>query len=240
MKEQRKSWTNLILAILPPLSTIAMTVVAYFAAFMGSYILLGSNEDLETDKLGVHVPLFMLIRNLLMLIAFSYWYYIFFLRKKEPDVFENIKDSIRSVKKTAFYALIIDGGYIIQFIVTHILRLLTAILPEFMADYNTEVGSLIHGEVSIITLIYVILLAPIAEELLFRGLTQKYAERAIGALPSIFFQAAIFGIYHMNLVQGIYAFIFGLLLGFIARKSKALFPCILLHMVINLSAYLIP
>ena len=196
MKEQRKSWTNLILAILPPLSTIAMTVVAYFAAFMGSYILLGSNEDLETDKLGVHVPLFMLIRNFLMLIAFSYWYYIFFLRKKEQDVFENIKDSIRSVKK--------------------------------------------HGEVSIITLIYVILLAPIAEELLFRGLTQKYAERAIGALPAIFFQAAIFGIYHMNLVQGIYAFIFGLLLGFIARKSKALFPCILLHMVINLSAYLIP
>jgi membrane protease YdiL (CAAX protease family) len=240
VKEQRKSWTNIILAILPPLSTVVMTVVAYFAAFMGSYMLLGNYEDLETDNLGVHAPLFLLIRNILMLIAFSYWYYIFFLRKKEPDIIDNIKAGFRSVKKPVFYIIIVIGGYILQFIVTHIIRLLTSLLPDFMSGYNSEVGSLIKGDVSVLTLLSVALIAPIAEELLFRGLTQKYAERAIGALPAIFFQAALFGIYHMNIVQGIYAFIFGIIFGFIARKTKSVFPGIVLHIIFNISAYLIP
>ena len=233
MKEQRKSWTNIILAILPPLSTVVMTVVAYFAAFMGSYILIGKYEDLETDTFGVYAPLFLLIRNILMLIAFSYWYYIFFLRKKEPDIIDNIKAGFRSVKKPVFYIIIVIGGYILQFIVTHIIRLLTSLLPDFMSGYNSEVGS-------VLTLLSVALIAPIAEELLFRGLTQKYAERAIGALPAIFFQAALFGIYHMNIVQGIYAFIFGIIFGFIARKTKSVFPGIVLHIIFNISAYLIP
>ena len=240
MKEQRKSWTSLIIAILPPLSSIPMTVVAYFAAFMGSYMLLGANEDLETDKMGVHAPLFLLIRNVLMLIAFSYWYYMQFLRRKDPDIFESIKDSIKAVKKPVFIIAIMAGAYVMQFIITHILRLLTGLWPDFMASYNMNAGSLINGAVSILTLLCVGLVAPAAEEILFRGLTQKYAERAIGALPAIVFQAVLFGIYHMDIVQGLCALIFGLVFGYVAHKSKALFPCILLHALFNISAYLIP
>ena len=109
-----------------------------------------------------------------------------------------------------------------------------------MKDYNSNVGSLISGDVSIIMIITVTLISPIAEEIIFRGLTQKYAEKAIGALPAVFFQAALFGVYHMNLVQGIAAVLFGIIFGILAKKSRSLVPSVILHAVFNLSAYLIP
>ena len=83
MKEQRKSWTNIILAILPPLSTVVMTVVAYFAAFMLTYIISFFSVEILTDDWGVNVPIFLLFRNLIMLIFFASWYYHFILKLQE-------------------------------------------------------------------------------------------------------------------------------------------------------------
>ena len=56
-------------------------------------------------------------------------------------------------------------------------------------------------------------LAPIGEELVFRGLTMKYAEKAFGRFwAANLLQAFLFGVIHMNWVQGVYAFFGGLVL----------------------------
>ena len=243
MKEQRKSLTNFILMLLPPLSSSVLSVVAYFAAFMLTYLISFFSTEIATDEWGVNVPIFLLFRNLIMLIIFASWYYNFILKpaKKHTDPFEAIIESFSLFKKRLYFIpVLVAAGYILQLLTTLLLRYLSTLMPELMKSYTESVSSLIGGTASLLTVFTVTFISPIAEEIMFRGLSQKYAERAFGALPAIFIQAALFGIYHMNIIQGIYAFLFGILFGFMAHKSKSLMPSILLHAVINLSAYLIP
>ena len=47
------------------------------------------------------------------------------------------------------------------------------------------------------------------------------------------FQALIFAVMHLNIVQGVYAFAFGLLLGWIVRRTGRLRAAALLHMAVN-------
>lgn len=77
-----------------------------------------------------------------------------------------------------------------------------------------------------------VLLAPIIEEFLFRKLlidrTIKYGEGI-----SILFSGLMFGLFHGNLNQFTYAFVLGLLFGFIYVKTGMLRYTIFLHMAIN-------
>ena len=46
-------------------------------------------------------------------------------------------------------------------------------------------------------------------------------------------QAALFGIMHLNLVQGAYAFLVGLICGYLALKYKTLVASMLFHLCFN-------
>ena len=88
-------------------------------------------------------------------------------------------------------------------------------------------------------LLYAVLLGPICEELVFRGLTFELARKAIPFPAANFLQACLFGIMHMNMMQGIYAFLFGLVLGYLMEKTGNLLITILVHIAYNGSSYLI-
>lgn len=55
------------------------------------------------------------------------------------------------------------------------------------------------------------------------------------------FQAILFGIYHGNIVQGIYAFVLGMMLGIIYKYGGGILSSIVVHMIINASGlYITP
>lgn len=86
-----------------------------------------------------------------------------------------------------------------------------------------------------------VILAPLGEELVFRGVAFFYAGKAVSGMrnPRAAFwianciQALLFGIYHLNPVQGLYAFFIGLALGYLCRKYQSLIPGMLAHLVFN-------
>lgn len=80
--------------------------------------------------------------------------------------------------------------------------------------------------------LYACLGAPIAEELLFRGLILRTLE-PYGKRFAIFASALTFGIFHGNPVQSPYAFAVGLVLGYTAMEYN-FFWAIALHMFNNL------
>ncbi len=86
----------------------------------------------------------------------------------------------------------------------------------------------------VFVIIRAVILAPIAEELVFRGLVFRrlkgYTNFWVGALVS----SALFGLYHMNLAQGIYAFLFGIVLAAVYHRFNNLLAPILLHFAANL------
>jgi membrane protease YdiL (CAAX protease family) len=79
------------------------------------------------------------------------------------------------------------------------------------------------------------LIAPISEELIFRGVILKKACNELTFIRANILQAILFGLYHMNIIQGIYAFIAGLLLGYIAFKYKTVMASVVFHSFINLN-----
>lgn len=78
------------------------------------------------------------------------------------------------------------------------------------------------------------ILVPITEELIFRGLIERRASKRWGAAAGIFLSAALFSVYHGNMIQMVYAFPMGLLLGWSYWKWDNLTAPILLHVGANL------
>lgn len=80
--------------------------------------------------------------------------------------------------------------------------------------------------------LYSSLLAPVAEELLFRGLIQR-SLIPYGKKFAIFCSAFTFGLFHGNLIQAPFAFLVGLVLGYVASEYSIGWA-MLLHMINNL------
>ncbi len=78
----------------------------------------------------------------------------------------------------------------------------------------------------------------IVEELLYRGIVYKRAADWLGIRCAIVVSAVIFGLIHMNLVQFIYASLFGLLLAYFAETAGNLTGAIAAHMAANLTSVL--
>ena len=101
-----------------------------------------------------------------------------------------------------------------------------------------EVSEVLYGGKLVLEFVGLGLLIPIVEELIFRGLIyrrlREYTSLGTGAVLS----ALIFGIYHGNLVQGVYAFLLGLLFVYVYERYHTMTAPILFHMAANLLSVL--
>lgn len=99
--------------------------------------------------------------------------------------------------------------------------------PE-QQEMFSEMGS---GSVGAIVIACV--LAPVLEEMLFRGIILRSFLQQYGRWTAILFSAAIFGVAHMNLYQFLVGLVLGSFLGWLYQRSRSLLPCIILHMAYN-------
>lgn len=78
-----------------------------------------------------------------------------------------------------------------------------------------------------------IVIAPIMEEILFRGILQDALMRKYGVFVGILIASAVFGIVHLIPQQVVNAFMIGIVLGYIYYRTGALLPVILIHCINN-------
>ncbi|MCQ2129376.1 MAG: CPBP family intramembrane metalloprotease [Bacteroidaceae bacterium] len=109
--------------------------------------------------------------------------------------------------------------------------------PEMPADQLEMLEKLMQ---SFVGFLFVGILAPVVEELVFRGvilkhllLTRKFAN---GHWLAIAITAALFGLAHGNLAQMPHAFLLGLLLGWLYYRTGSILPSIALHLTNNVTA----
>ena len=81
------------------------------------------------------------------------------------------------------------------------------------------------------------LVPAVTEELFFRGALQGLL-RPSGSAAAIFGTALLFGLLHLDLAQGLTAFISAVFLGWLAERSGSILPGMLLHFVNNTLAFL--
>lgn len=84
------------------------------------------------------------------------------------------------------------------------------------------------------------LLAPLAEELVFRGAILRKLLGVFGEKwhwAAIVISALIFGIVHMNIPQFVHATLIGLLLGWMYYRTHSILPGVMFHWINNTVAY---
>ena len=97
---------------------------------------------------------------------------------------------------------------------------------------NNNLAELIMNTDMVGTIIFVVIVGPIMEEIVFRKIlidrTVKYGER-----NAMFLSALLFALFHMNLFQFFYAFGIGIIFAYIYIKSRKIAYSIVFHMIIN-------
>ena len=101
-------------------------------------------------------------------------------------------------------------------------------LPDLMQDTFHGMSRNVFGIISIA------IMAPLVEELLFRGAIQGYMLRkGMKPLHAILIASAIFGIVHMNPIQIPFAFAIGLIFGWLYYRTGSVVPGIIGHFINN-------
>jgi hypothetical protein len=162
---------------------------------------------------------------------------IVFLLRKNYSLQESLR--LNTVSKRIVYSTVLlsMGAMIIS---NEINLLVDLVLP--MPDSFLQVEALLTPEnpLSLILLLFtIVLLAPIGEEVLFRGFLQKYLEDAWGDITrAILFSSLFFAIIHFNPYWMIQIYLLGVILGYLAWHTNSIIPSIIFHVIINATSLL--
>ncbi len=85
-----------------------------------------------------------------------------------------------------------------------------------------------------------VLVAPVTEELLFRGWLLKDLKRRYGTFPALLWSSALFGLVHLEASAIVYATLAGLVLGAVALRTGSTLASIALHAGVNALPLLLP
>lgn len=161
------------------------------------------------------------------LFLFGFWYW-----KKLAA------DQERTRASSAFNLWIVLSLFLLaaglQYIVMYLMSFIGAVRPDWMRTYEDLMNTAGIGTLSPVIVIYSCIIAPVSEELIFRGVTLGYAKKAMPAVTAVCLQAVLFGIFHMNMIQGIYAAFLGLFLGYVCEAGGTIAIPMLFHAFFNL------
>lgn len=114
-------------------------------------------------------------------------------------------------------------------------RLLDMIpIPESIMEFYDELMDMAIVPDSKLSLLATVLLAPICEEVIFRGAIFNTLDKAFSTASSVLITSFLFGLIHLNPVQSTYAFVLGIVLNLVCIRFNSLWASILCHICFNL------
>ncbi|MBQ7756036.1 MAG: CPBP family intramembrane metalloprotease [Oscillospiraceae bacterium] len=137
-------------------------------------------------------------------------------------------------KGVAIGVKVFPFSLLLNYVFTMIISIITMlfanqgiIIPE--ADFSVDKTTFIAG---FSMFIYMVVLAPIIEEIVYRGFILKLIS-PYGKTVSVILSAFIFGFMHGNLSQFVTAFVTGIVFSAVAVKTGSILPTIVMHMMNN-------
>lgn len=177
------------------------------------------------------IPILM-VSQILAILVFGLWYYFAYGRKPRPEGTDK--------PKLQHILLILVLGLAAQFAISGVLSVVESLAPSMLEKYDQLMEMAGITETTLLSILSTVILAPVSEELVCRGVVFKLAGKVS---PNFWvaniIQALSFGILHANWVQGIYAFALGIVLGLVYRRFQNIWLCMLLHAAMNFSGILV-
>lgn len=191
----------------------------------------------------------MFIYGFIALFISLYWYRSVLAKQKNmPDYHADSNkyelltgdgNHFTNYKKSCIIALIASAiGFqiVMQFFTIGLAKL----APSWAEEYQEILKATGLGESKLTWMMVIyILVGPFSEEMCFRGLTYEYSRKAIPFWGANCLQALLFGVFHGNMLQGIMAFLLGLVLGYIYGRTRNIIATIIFHISFNASTFFI-
>ena len=166
-------------------------------------------------------------------------------RKREYMHFLPLWKNSDILKKT-LYIIVLGAGLsaVLNVVLTETAELIVPhIMSEEKAKAFFDAASYDSSTPLFEGIVLYVIISPLLEELIFRWLLKERIGRVFSRNLTIILTAAFFGFYHGNVLQGIYAFAMGLVMGHLVYKEEALIAPLIFHMSANacifISSYII-
>ena len=126
-------------------------------------------------------------------------------------------------------------GLLVNTILTSVTSIITKLFKESgttipTADFSVDKAS---AAAIIMTILYLVVIAPISEEIVFRGLVLRtlspYSKK-----NAIIISALLFALMHKNIPQAVGAFAIGIIFAAVDTKANSIVPSIIMHSLNNM------
>ncbi|BEP30172.1 CPBP family intramembrane glutamic endopeptidase [Helicovermis profundi] len=175
------------------------------------------------DSIMSHINTILIISDFLLL--FILWIAFVIKRVKIKEYISFSKLSLKNLP------VFIGISFLAQSLSTFLLTLTNYIHP-IENSYN-DMLAVLKSQSIFITIISAVILAPITEEILFRGIIFKKLHNNINLKTAIVIQAMLFSFVHFNLAQTLPTFLLGVVLAYMYYKTNNLWVPIFIHIIYN-------
>lgn len=201
------------------LTSLFLAVIIYLLAMYFSILFISSNNYILAAIMPITIGLVILIASLLV----------------KLDYKKGFKLNKFKISKLLYAFILYVGTYILANLIVNVV---CNIFPTIVKDYSVF-EEFLNFDNLYLSLLVTALLPAVFEELLFRGVIFNSFHKKYNVITAVIVSALIFGIYHMNWIQGIFAFLLGLMLAYVYFKTNSLFVPIILHFINNAIAVLV-
>ena len=199
----------------------AKSVTQSGGSFLSSYRFMDNLQN----NLDEYTYLITFLSALIGLVVFG----ILYIRECSLDEKKNIKKGLKFGNGTDF--LMVTGLAI--FGSTGLGRFVSLLpLDNIIGNYEATSSSLLKGGL-LLQILSLVIVVPITEALIYRGLVFRRLQKLMDVKMAMIVVSVIFGVFHFNLLQGVYSFLLSLLLVCVFLKYQSIFVCMLVHSVAN-------
>ena len=230
------STKSVVRVIIPILVFYLMTLIVEVAAGAGwafrhaaEYI---SGEALDTNRLTEDILAFSFRYAMLMQLVATILSSFILVPMFISDFMKRTFDYVRKYPPIMMVLLVPAGA--LAAISGNLLMNLTD-WTEISQSFEQAQEALFSGPL-IFQVLGIGLIIPIGEELVFRGLVYMRIRQVIPVYTAMALSALIFSLLHGNPVQGMYAFVLGILLAYVYETFGTLFAPIIVHLSANVAA----
>ena len=234
MKEPRKNPFFLIV-ICMLLLLLSQTAVSFVVVFLNGGSLFREDMTMEQADAAMLDIMFAHQTEILLISGFVVLLGLWLMAKLRKSTFGAFTGIARPTK-TPVLVLALAAGVAMSFWATIAINMIP--WPEAMVESYVESSASLTSQQPVIDFLAVVLMAPLVEELLFRGVIYDALCAFVPAGAAVVFQAMLFGSTHGTLLWILYSTLIGCVLGYVRKRTNSLWPCILMHSAFNGSSYL--
>lgn len=231
-------WFSLLMIIVSFIVFLLFPIISYFFS-------LDSNQ---TDTINNFSPIYKLIFEIfalviqislviIFMILSPYIWYSLVNGLSLKQILERINLHTKNIHIAFLWAILtVFAAFSILLILGAIMNLLGVNIEDSSNIQNLEMFF------SIPTILFLITLQPIAEEIFFRGFILEKINSMYGKIPAIIISSILFGMAHLsygNIYPAMMIIFIGILLAVLVFKTKNLTAAIIAHVLFNLTSFLL-